>query len=497
MSERGDWDYVYVPVDEEREYSMVQDEGEETIYMVDYRPHNVEDWEWCRVQPIRQAECISREDAAFDAMTTMQEDFRQFDLTDRVQAIRPQPQTSVGRGRFEHVTSYRQEFNPKECVPNPGLRRKDQYIPNTGPFESQSTNTAEYQPHYNAEREKSCKPLERYRPNPERFDNTTTASNSYQAWEVHEMEKPSWAKPKPYMAPTESFQRHSSYKEEYPRPPEHAMRAEMVRPKGSNVRIEMPGEPKRTSSSQYKNHFVKYDNPQSRTSCKVIRSYEPPREAVQKESMYNTEFKGQSSERAKPCLPKQNKIREDGRAEFNTTYRSNYIKGRDQVDAPVSSAGVASKVNARGTQITLRGPDQKGRSQPVMRKILVQRVAAGVPSQRMLRPVVDLRSSDRSPRSKSVDRGMLKKVPVASRKIERRELVNTQSRAPETRPTSAVKAASTDNLDGENRRESSVVHKTVTNVVEMNNHSEEQLSQTVIDAAQDIAAAHAPEIEAF
>jgi hypothetical protein len=67
----------------------------------------------------------------------------------------------------------------------------------------------------------------------------------------------------------------------------------MLRPRESNVRLEMPGEPKRTDSSIYSNHYVRYDKPEMRPSCKVIRSYEPPKEGVQKESMYRSEFQGE------------------------------------------------------------------------------------------------------------------------------------------------------------------------------------------------------------
>ena len=115
---------------------------------------------------------------------------------------------------------------------------------------------------------------------------------------------------------------------------------------------------------------------------------------------------------------------------FDTTYGETY---HNRQPTPDYAAGVPSTVNARSSQVFLQDTNTSNNAgtdqyDVPRRKVIVQRVAAGISSERMSRPGISLRNSavvveevpSRIPRSKSVDRITYKKqsqrkIPTAIR----------------------------------------------------------------------------------
>ena len=84
----------------------------------------------------------------------------------------------------------------------------------------------------------------------------------------------------------------STSQEEYQAPGSSAVRAELQRPRGSGLKLAPSTDNLEPSHTLYQEQFVSYGGAEKPKSFKVVQEYQPPKEQVQKHSMYQSEYQG-------------------------------------------------------------------------------------------------------------------------------------------------------------------------------------------------------------
>ncbi|XP_074641400.1 stabilizer of axonemal microtubules 1-like [Tubulanus polymorphus] len=299
-----------------------------TVNQLTYIPYSNNEMAQCRSLPMKlPGELVNDSTSKFDAISTVQADYKQHKDTTRVQPIRPKQNNTKDSSKFDDMTSYKQDFKPKTPVARTQCK-KNEYRPTQQKFEGLTTFMADFKPHPGQRRQPCFKPANRgptFVGSKTPFDGCTIQRMAYQPWSAPKPPKPEWGQRKPYEKPNQKMDFTTMYTNDFERIKD-AVRVQAIIPISEDHPLRNRGP--MDSSSHYKENFIEWKDVCRPASFKKVHEYKEPVEKFDCASIQRSHYKGEYAPRAVICRPPVQKSSDNPKPMDHLTICKDTFKGQ-------------------------------------------------------------------------------------------------------------------------------------------------------------------------
>lgn len=268
----------------------------------------------------------------FNGTSTVQSDFVDFGIIQPPKSLKPQEKPIASTQTFNGMSCYHDAFTPPP-MPARYQRPKQVYTPSDKEFYSDTTFKADFPAHYGIKPSRSLKPPQAKVSSEVPFEGNTTSRMSYTKWDLpNKVSRP----PTVYVAPTEKFAVHSTYRKDYPTYGQFA-RAKSLKP--SQRREELAPFNGVTSHS---NDYKLWTDVERPSSVRLEKRYSPPSEKFDAMSTFQAHYTGEFAPRASCAKPQVTPYTTSCAMEASTSYRDSFSRSGYQ---PCPGAALVIDVN--------------------------------------------------------------------------------------------------------------------------------------------------------